>query len=163
MGTTEIAQANGMLGGRPVGRKNRLTLLKDKMRDKIEKQIAGVSMKIINAQTNVALGMHKMLALTFDEDGKRHIETVRDEKRMQNLLDHGEYGVDYLIVEGEKADWKAGNALLDRAFGKASETLKVNGEVKFSLKTLAMQAREISADVVEQESADVEQLSSLID
>ncbi len=162
-GTKEIAQKNGMLGGRPRGSKHRITILKEKMRDRYEKYIATISHKIVNSQTNLALGTYKMFSISFDENGKKVLTTVNDENKIEDLIMHGEAGKDYIVVEGSKGDWKAGNALLDRAFGKASETLKVNGEVKFSLKTLAMQAREISADVVEQESADVEQLSSLID
>ena len=34
-------------------------------------------------------------------------------------------------------DWRAGNALFDRAYGKAKETVDLNGNVVFSLKGLA--------------------------
>lgn len=134
--------------GRPAGVKNKLTLLKEKQRDKFDKSIALMSRKLTNVQAIVALGTHKMVRMFKGSDDKMHVETIRDEKRMQNLLDTGIYGVDYVIVVGEMPEWKAANALLDRTFGKASETIKVSGEVQFSLKLLAVQRKEIADESI---------------
>lgn len=102
--------------------------------------------KILEAQTNVALGTHKMLRLELDEAGMPHRRTVSDEREMQNLLDTGIYGKDYIIIVGKAADWKAGNALLDRAFGKANESVKHTGEVVFSLRGLANTRKNLDVD-----------------
>lgn len=67
----------------------------------------------------------------------KHVETIRDEKRIENLLDTAELGVDYFIVVGALPDNKAADSILNRAWGKPAETLDVNVEHKFSLKDLA--------------------------
>lgn len=132
----QIRAENGKLGGRPLGTKNKLTILKEKKRADFDKSIALMAKKITNAQAIVALGNHKMIRMFKDADGTMHIETIKDETRMQNLLDTGVYGVDYIIVVGHEPDWKAGDALLNRVFGKATETVKHEGEIGFSLKAL---------------------------
>lgn len=124
-----------MGGGRPKGI-TAATKAKLKAQKLLDIRIAKMADKLLNSQAIVALGTHRMVTVEIDEDGKKHIKTIRDEDRMQKLLDEGEYGIDYMILEGSKADWKAGNALLDRAFGKAKESLALSGEVTFSLKTL---------------------------
>lgn len=142
----EIRAENGKLGGRPKGSKSKLTILKEKKRAKFEEHIAKMANKLTNAQAIVALGTHKMVRMYIGSDQKMHTETIRDEVRMQNLLDNGTYGVDYVIVVGNDPDWKAANALLDRTFGKATETVKHEGEVQFSLKLLAQHRKEIIND-----------------
>lgn len=137
---------NGALGGRPKGTKNRLTILKEKAMEKMEKSISIRTAKLVDAMTNIALGTHKMVRKYTDDEGRIRTETIRDEKRMQELLDTGTYGIDYIILQGKEGDWKAGNALLDRAFGKAPESVKHSGEVVFSLRGLAESRRALDVD-----------------
>lgn len=115
--------------GRLPGGKNKLTMMKEKALAEAEKHIAKMTQKIVNSQAIAALGTHKMVVLTRDSDGKVNIETVRDEKRMQSLLDEGEYGKDYLIVDGRESDWRAGDSLLNRVHGMPKQKVEHSGGV----------------------------------
>lgn len=140
---TEMARRNGLLGGRPRGSETVEGKLKRKALSLFNKRVAKMTDKLLNAQSIVAMGSHKMLRPFMGEDGLPHVETIRDMDRMQKLIDEGEYGKDYLIVVGELPDWKAANALLDRTYGKAKESITLDGEVKFSLKDLAARRQEM--------------------
>lgn len=148
--SSETAKRVGRLGGRPKGSKAPATIEKEAALKQFNLRVASMADKLLNSQAIVALGTHRMVTVEVDDEGKKHIKTVRDETRMQNLLDTGVYGKDYLILEGSPAEWKAANALLDRAFGKAKESIDISGEVKFSLKGLSdrRKAIELSRDEV---------------
>lgn len=139
----------GFKVGRPKGVLNQETLLKQKAQKEMNIRIAKMADKLLNSQAVVAIGTHKMVTVETDAEGKKHLHVVRDEKRMEKLLTEGEYGKDYLVLEGTPADWKAANALLDRAFGKAKESLAVDVDVKFSLRSLAERRKTIDAQIVE--------------
>lgn len=96
-----------------------------------------ISDKLINAQIIAATGTHRMVTLETDEEGKKHVRQVRDEARMQNLLDTGIYGEDYFILAGADPDWKAAEALLNRGLGKAAETKTIDVKHSFNLTGLA--------------------------
>lgn len=128
--------------GRPKGTLNPNTVLRARTLKAMDKRIFRMAEKLVSAQSIVALGSHKMIR-TFMKDGVPAVETIRDEKKMQDLLDSGIYGKDYLIVVGAMPDAKAANMLLDRAFGKAKESITLDGEVKFSLKELASRRAQI--------------------
>lgn len=115
-------------GGRPPGSKNKSTLEKQKVQEAIQQQIMKIAKRLISSQQIAAQGTHKMIALTKDSSGKLVTETIRDMKRMEELLETGEYGKDYLIVAGADPDWKAADALLNRALGKPVESLELGGK-----------------------------------
>lgn len=138
--TPVIAEKIGQIAvrgrGRPVGTMTKETKLRMKSTATMQRRIYRIADKIIGAQIVSALGSYKIVVKSV-LDGIISFETVRDEKRMQELLDNGIHGEDYLIVAGAIPDWKAGNALLDRGFGKAKESLELSGDVSFSLRALA--------------------------
>lgn len=138
----EANRKNALLAGRPKGKLNRLTVLKEKARIGFETDIAKMARKLTSAQAIAAVGTHKMIRI-FMRDGVKATEIIRDEKRMEDLLINGVYGKDYIIVEGRPGDYRAANALLDRTFGKAKENIKLDGEVKFSLIALAQRAEQM--------------------
>jgi len=109
------------------GTKHKETITREAVAEKVRSQIMGMASKLVRAQAIAAFPAHRMIIITETSDGKK-IETVRDEDRMQELLDTGIVGKDYFIVEGRDGDWKAGNAMLDRALGKATESLKIGNE-----------------------------------
>ncbi len=113
-----------------------------------------MAQKLVNAQSIVAQGTHKMVVI--HKGPPPEVETIRDEDRMQKLLDTGVYGVDYLIVAGSMPDAKAADMLLNRAFGKAKESLDLNVDVKFSLKDLAARRKGLKSDAEELPLIDVE-------
>lgn len=127
---------SGKRVGRPPTKQNESTRLATREKVAFNRRASLMAGKLLNSQAILALGTHHMVTKTIDTDGKVHINIVRDMKRQQNLLDEGEYGKDYLIIEGTPADWRAADAILNRAWGKPKETLEIEGEVKFSLKGL---------------------------
>lgn len=144
-GATSIV--NGKLKvGRPKGVLSPETILKNKAEKILRTRIYKMTDKLISAQSIVAIGTHKMIRISIDADGKKHVETVRDEKRMQNLLDTGVYGKDYIIVEGSLPDYRAADALLNRGYGKPKESLDLTGEVSFSLIGLIAKRKELAKE-----------------
>ncbi len=132
--------------GRPPGLKNKKTLEREKVQEAINNRIFAMADKLISAQQIQALGTHKMVRMFKDEMGKPSVETIRDEKRMQKLLDEGQYGKDYVIVVGTLPEYKAADALLNRGFGKPAESLKLEGNVTFTLRGLAERRQMIKAE-----------------
>ena len=122
--------------GRPAGKQNEASRVMAREKAYTNLLIAKRAKKLVESQTIVAIGTHHMITIRFDDDGTRHTEIVRDDKRQEKLLTEGVYGKDYLIIEGTPADWRAGDALLNRAFGKPKETLEIDGEVGFTLRAL---------------------------
>lgn len=116
---------NAKNAGRKVGSKSKATLTRDKAFKKFEQRVFKVTGKVFNAQLSQAIGTHKMVRLYTNTAGVPSVEVIRDLKRMDKLFDEGEYGKDYVIVAGKDPDYKAGNALLDRGFGRATESLKL--------------------------------------
>lgn len=140
-----IMSARGRAGGLAGGGKRSARKMKEiAVKAAMKQRIFAMADKLLNAQAIAALGTHRMVVLSFDEEGKKHIETVRDEKRMDTLLDTGVYGQDYLILAGAEPDWKAAESLLTRALGKPKETLDVNHNV-FSLTQLAKSRKDLEA------------------
>lgn len=133
----EANKKNAQRAGRKKGKLLPKTIEKQKTLQAFNERVFQMADKLLNAQAVMALGSYKMIVIKKDSLGMDHVETIRDEKRMQKLLDTGTLGKDYFIVVGKLPDFKAGNALLDRAYGKAKETLGVEGELKFSLVRLA--------------------------
>lgn len=138
----EANRKNAKLGGRKKGKLLPKTIEKQKTLEAFNKRVFEMADKLLNAQAAVALGSYKMITITII-DGIKTVETIRDDKRMQKLLDTGVLGEDYFIVVGKLPDFKAANALLDRAYGKAKETIDLSGEVKFSLTALAQERERI--------------------
>lgn len=133
--TIEKPKGNRGGAGRGQGRKpgkktlEKLSQIKTKEQalEIFSKRTFKMTNKILDAQMIVAIGTHKMIAVEIDDEGKKHVETIRDENRIQMLLDEGRYGQDYLIVEGTPADFRAGDAILNRALGKPTENIEMGG------------------------------------
>lgn len=112
------------------GSKSQKVLIKEKVREEMMQRIFGMTHKLVNAQYMNAIGTHKMIQVMNGPGDTKITRTVRDQDEMQRLLDEGIYGVDYIILMGKESDWKAANALLDRAMGKAKESIEINATVE---------------------------------
>lgn len=145
----EQALVNGSKGGRPRGETTPEGRLKLKVEKAINRRVYRMAAKLVDSQAIAAIGTHKVVVITKDSMGLPQVETIRDIKRIEELIDTGEYGKDYLIVAGAEPDWKAANALLDRGFGKAKESMKLDVEVQFSLKNLADRRKVLKPGQVE--------------
>ncbi len=120
---------NGKKGGREAGSKNARTKLREEVLQELKNHIYKSAKKILNAQSIVAVGTHKMVQMLKGPGDAIIPRTIRDEEEMQNLLDDGVYGVDYVIVMGREPDFRAGDAVLNRAFGKPKETVEIMNPV----------------------------------
>lgn len=108
------------------GTKSAKVLLREQVMQEIYQRVFMASHKLINAQMIQAVGTHKMIQIMEGPGNTKITRTIRSMDEMQRLLDEGVYGRDYVVIEGKPADWKAANAVLDRAFGKAKETFDIN-------------------------------------
>jgi len=117
--------------GRKPGAKTKERLVFAKTKEEalalFQKRAFKMTNDILTAQKIVAIGSHKMIRMYKDDEGMPHVETIRDVERMQQLIDEGEYGVEYLIVEGSPPDFRAGDAILNRALGKPTEVVELSG------------------------------------
>ena len=102
------------------------TLLREEVFREMAQRVFLMSHKILNAQMIQAVGTHKMIQIMNGPGGTKITRTIRSMEEQQKLLDEGVYGIDYVVLEGRPQDWKAGNAILDRMFGKAKETFDIN-------------------------------------
>ena len=88
--------------GRKPGAKTKERLVFAKTKEEalalFQKRAFKMTNDILTAQKIVAIGSHKMIRMYKDDEGMPHVETIRDVERMQQLIDEGEYGVEYLIV-----------------------------------------------------------------
>jgi len=133
MGTEIIKENRGGYregSGQPKGTKSEKTLLKEQIRAEMHQRVFKVSQKILSAQMVVAIGTHKMIQIMKGPGDTVVTRTIRDTDEMQKLLDEGVYGVDYIVLIGKEPDWKAGESILNRTFGKAKETIDINATVE---------------------------------
>lgn len=143
--TQENSVLNIRKAGRPKGAKNRLTILREKKRIEMETNIAKMTDKLVSSQAIAAIGSYRVVVVTTDAEGKKHLETVKSIKRIDELIAKKEHGKDYMILAGADPDWKAANAMLDRAYGKAKDTLEVQGT--FSLLMLGKKAAQVDDEL----------------
>lgn len=125
--------------GRPPTKMREASRIAARERASMNHSIALRTRKIVDAQTVSAIGTYHLLELIRDPKNPQIIwerRIVRDIKRQEKFLDEATYGEDFIIVEGTPPDWRAGDALLNRAYGKPKETLEIEGEVSFKLKAL---------------------------
>jgi len=104
------------------------TIEKEKIKSEIDKVIMLRASKIVDAQYIMSQGYHVMIEFIKVPGGIPEQKQVSDPKRIQELLDLGEYGKDYVIVLGARPDPKAGDMLLNRTFGKPTESLEVGNK-----------------------------------
>ena len=120
----------GRGGGRKLGVKSKEKLSQIKTKEEalelFQKRAFGMTNKILNAQMIVAQGSHKMIR-TKRVNGILKTEQVTDIDTIQDLLDNGVNGEDYEIVVGALPDFRAGDAILNRALGKPTEVIEMSG------------------------------------
>lgn len=110
------------------GKRAKKDLEKVKVQAKVDQKIMQMADKLISSQAVSAFGYYKMVTITVDSDGHKSVETIRDEKEFDRLLEEGELGQDYFIVAAKDPDAKSAEMLLNRALGKAVEKLELSGD-----------------------------------
>ena len=141
----ERARALGKGGGMVVGTFIEHTISKKKTLTAISVQIEKKAKELVRAGLSVALGTtfiykidpttKKSVVLTDRHEIARALDAMRFNESESVMLDN-----QYIYITTKEPDHKAIEMLLNRAFGKAKETIDVNTEVKFSLKNIGLQA-----------------------
>lgn len=132
--------------GRPPGKLSESTKISAREKVAFNRMASLNARRILYSQLAVALGTFHMLELIRDPKNVEIIwerRIVRDIKRQEKFLESGEYeyGRDFIIVEGALPDWRAGDAILNRAWGRAKEVVEIEGDVQFSIRALQAHMR----------------------
>lgn len=127
--------------GRRPGSKNKKTLEKEAIKQKMEQRVMQNIDKLINAQFDLATGeKYLMVTRTIGRGAKarRETEIITDPKLIKKFLDD-ESSLDsddeYYFMTTKPANNQALQGLLDRTFGKAPQSIENTGEQKIIIET----------------------------
>lgn len=116
--------------GRPVGAMNQRTKDKKEAERELKQRIVENSQRILDKQLSLAEGCQYLFVIRYEEgeNGKRRKgkpELVTDQEIIRDYLDGKLEGNqdEYYFMTTERPDSKVLDSLLDRAFGRASQTL----------------------------------------
>lgn len=114
--------------GRPKGSITAQTKQKIDALKMYRERVSVIAGKLLEAQTVEALGFHKMVRIELKKNKKhKELYTVKDPEEFDSLLSDGVCGVDYLLVAAAAPNYKASESILNRAFGRPTETVEVSG------------------------------------
>lgn len=131
--SAEIARQNGKKGGRRTGSKNKSTLERQAVLDAFNQRVMAKADVLFNAQLSLAIGSSQVFRVDESEDSKGKVKRehvlVTDADEIKALLDEhdGANGVvegAYYYFSTVLPDNKAIEALMNRAFGRAKETIE---------------------------------------
>lgn len=127
-GRLAVLERNRIEGklGRKKGGKNKSTLFKAQTLEEVQEAIKKMAGKLIAGQAIAATGTHQMATMEWDGDKMNYVR-VTDVDRMNELLANGECGKDYVVFSSMDPDWRAADALMNRAFGKPIESVELSG------------------------------------
>jgi hypothetical protein len=126
--------------GRPEGSKNKATLEKQLIRDELDQRVLKNVDRLLNSQIDLAVGeKYLMVVKTIGKGAKQRQETtiVTDLELIKKYLDEDLDNTDeeYYYMTTKPANNQALQGLLDRTFGKASQTVENTGEQKIIIET----------------------------
>lgn len=120
--------------GRPKGAISPETKLKIAAKQQFEKRVRSHAKELFNAQITLAMGVQYVMKRERIQTKKgwrwTRFEKVEDPEEIARFLD-GKYSEDthqYYMLTVEKPDARAIDSLLDRAFGKAPQSLEIKDE-----------------------------------
>jgi hypothetical protein len=121
---------NGKLGGRPKGSLNKATIeKKEAQRQFIDRVVKNVD-RLFNAQISLAEGCSYLYRIEDEGEGKnkkrKHV-LVTSPEEIQAYLDDDVDQDNYYYITTHTPDNKAIDSLMDRAFGKARQTIGLDG------------------------------------
>lgn len=124
--------------GRKKGKLEPQTIEKMKIKTEMERRIARNADRLLNAQMTVALGAQYLIKRTkvpYKRNGKTYYrwgnyQRVTDPDEMLGYLDGAfkDSEDQYYMLTAEKPDVKAIDSMLDRAFGRAPQNLKIQDD-----------------------------------
>lgn len=143
------------------GVKLKRTVEKEKIQKQVESFIQKKAFNLVRAGMSVAMGQNFVYRIDEEENEKGNVTSrknvlVTDPHEIEmalNAIEEGGQSEDgkYYFVTAKEPDHKAIQMLLDRGFGKAKETVEVNGEITFSLRGLAARRETLKASDVDLE------------
>ena len=136
----EKNRINGKLGGRPKGTKTAKTLEKDRVMEAFRQRAMKMSGILLMSQAQEAIGTYQIIRKDkiYNRKGKTasikwtvvsdsdEIETVVNE--FGEMDGKGEIDGKYYMVVQDKPNYRASDAILNRALGKPVETLDLGNK-----------------------------------
>ena len=160
--SSEQARINGLKGGKKPGKLSVVRQMELNTKKIIEKMIYSKARPLIRAGMINAMGQNFVYRIDEERDSKGKLLTrkhilVTDSKEIAEALDKMEEGGKdpqdrFYYVTAKEPDIRAIEMLLNRAYGKPKESIKVETEVQFSLKDLAKTREDIKDQPLEVEA-----------
>ena len=117
-----IARENGKKGGRPFGRKNEATLVKELELQYIKDRVSKAKEKLLDAQISLAQGVSFLYRIDKDEKGKnKKPEIVTSQWEIESYLSGEADSDSYYYITTQKPENNAIDSLLDRTVGKPKD------------------------------------------
>lgn len=121
---------NGKKGGRPAGSLNKATIEKKEAEKQFIARVVKSVDKLFNAQMSIAQGCNYLYRIEETGEGKnkakKHV-LVTSPEEIKAYLDGEVDENDYYYITTHTPDNKAIDSLMDRAFGKARQTIGLDG------------------------------------
>ncbi len=118
-------------GGRKPGGKNESTKLREAALQQFRDRVAKKTDRLFNAQYSLSQGVQMLFRIDTDSKGNRSKpQLVTDQEEIETYLDEGNLpdGSSYYFLTTERPDNKAIESLLDRTYGKAQQSVKMEGD-----------------------------------
>lgn len=147
------AREIGKLGGRKPGALTAVRKMEIAERRSMEKIVYRKTKLLMSSAFSLALGQIFVYKIIKLSDTKSEHLLVTDPKEIEKALNliaqngTSENG-EYFYVTTKEPDIRAIEALVNRGFGKPKESITVEGDIKFSLKTLMEVRNEIDDQVL---------------
>lgn len=120
--------------GRPKGGMNEATKLRMAAKLEYQRRVANNADRLFNSQFDLAIGEKYLMVKRVEGEGKNkktYIETVTNVQTIKDFLDddgatlNEDAGEEYYYMSTKPANNQALDSLLNRAFGKADESLDI--------------------------------------
>ena len=129
--------------GRKLGKKSLKTLKKDRIKEAVNQRIFKIAENLIEAQTILALGHISIYEKIKNKDKSRKDKfiLIEDEELVKEILSKtgGMGGIienKFYVIALTKPDNQAINSLLDRAFGRAQQSLEAEIDTNLTINLL---------------------------
>jgi len=140
-----IARENGKKGGRPPGKKTERIIQRDAVLKAYRDRIAGLANDLLNSQLTLARGQTYLYKIEKEilKDKKGNVikiqrkkpqlvtNTTEIEDFLENKIENGEYEdpeATYYFLTTKDPDGQTITALLDRTFGKPTQSVDVTSD-----------------------------------
>ena len=127
--------------GRPKGIKSKTTLEKEESLKLLRQRVIGMTDSLVNAQASLAKGQQLLFRIDYYYIGKKKMakepKLVTNEQEIRDYIDAlthedmdrvNDSELCYYFITTKIPDNKAIDSLLDRTFGKSTDTTKIIGE-----------------------------------